>query len=87
MGKKPELKKITVEIKELELVEFNPPKATIRAIVSSGTYIRVLAEDIGKTLGVGAYLKELTRTRVGNFTINESKTINELEEELKSLYN
>ncbi|HEY4498341.1 MAG TPA: hypothetical protein VJA63_01800 [Candidatus Paceibacterota bacterium] len=49
-------------------------------VVSSGTYIRTLAEDIGRALGVGAYLKELLRTRVGQFKVEESKTLEELED-------
>ena len=80
-GQTPDLPKRTVTIKELELLEFNPPLVKIRTVVSSGTYIRTLAEDIGKTLGVGAYLKELVRTRVGKFRIEESKTLEELNQE------
>ena len=80
-GQTPDLPKRTVTIKELELLEFNPPLVKIRTVVSSGTYIRTLAEDIGKTLGVGAYLKELVRTRVGKFRIEESKTLEELDQE------
>lgn len=53
----------------------------IRAVVSAGTYIRSLAEDIGQALGVGAYLQELTRTRVGEFEIEDSKTLEELQKE------
>jgi len=82
-GEKIRLKKRKVFIKELELLEFNPPFIKIRTVVSSGTYIRSLAEDIGKKLGVGAYLKELTRTRVGDFTIDDSKTIEDLANEIK----
>jgi len=77
-GKAVELKKRLVEIKELGLIDFNPPFLTIKAVVSSGTYIRSLARDIGKTLGVGGYLKELTRTRVGDFHIEESIPLEEL---------
>ena len=86
-GEKIKLDKRKVNIKELELIEFTPPTLTIRTVVSSGTYIRVLAEDLGNALGTGAYLSKLIRTRVGSFTIKESKTLSQLEEEYKSLYN
>ena len=57
---------------------WDPPYLTIRVVCSSGTYIRTLAEDIGKELGTGAYLKELVRTRVGTYQIKESKKLEEL---------
>lgn len=81
-GENVNLGKRKVRIKELELIEFTPPALTIRTVVSSGTYIRSLAEDIGEALGTGAYLKELTRTRVGDFTLENSKTLKQLEESL-----
>ncbi|MEX2054193.1 MAG: tRNA pseudouridine(55) synthase TruB [Candidatus Colwellbacteria bacterium] len=77
-GKPVELKERTVQVKEIELINFRPPLFTIRTLVSSGTYIRSLARDIGKALGVGGYLKELVRTRVGDFHIEDSVTLDEL---------
>ena len=79
-GESVKLDKRKVHIKELELIKFTPPLITIRTVVSSGTYIRVLAEDIGNALKTGAYLKELIRTRVGSFTLEKSLTLQELEE-------
>ncbi|OGY60872.1 MAG: tRNA pseudouridine(55) synthase TruB [Candidatus Colwellbacteria bacterium RIFCSPLOWO2_12_FULL_46_17] len=81
-GEKVTLKKRKVFVKELELVEFDPPLIKLRTVVSSGTYIRSLAEDIGKALGVGAYTKELIRTRVGSFLLENSKTLQELKKSL-----
>ena len=78
-GKNFVLPKRKVKIKELEILGFAPPLLKLKIAVSSGTYIRSLAEDIGKDLRVGAYLKELLRTRVGQFKIEESKTLDELE--------
>lgn len=52
----------------------------VRVECSAGTYIRTLAEDFGKQLGVGAHLAELRRTRVGNFTIDQALTLEQLEE-------
>ena len=47
---------------------------------SAGTYVRTLAEDLGKGLGVGAHLVELRRTRAGHFTINDAITLDGLAE-------
>ena len=52
----------------------------VRVECSAGTYIRTLAEDFGKQLGVGAHLAELRRTRVGNLTIGQALTLEQLEE-------
>lgn len=49
-----------------------------RVSCSSGTYVRTLAEDFGKRLDVGAHLAELRRTRVGNFSIDQAITLDEL---------
>lgn len=80
-GLRPVLPKRKVKIKELELIDYALPLIKIRAVVSSGTYLRSLAENIGEALGVGAYLQELTRTRVGRFKMEDSKTLERLEKE------
>jgi tRNA pseudouridine55 synthase len=49
-----------------------------RVSCSSGTYVRTLAEDFGKRLYVGAHLAELRRTRVGDFTLDQAITLDEL---------
>ena len=53
---------------------------TIRVRCSAGTYIRVLAEDIGKELGTGAHLAELRRTKAGDFDLSRAVTLEELEQ-------
>ena len=68
----------TVTLYSLELVEYSYPVVKIRAHVSSGTYIRTLAEDIGQTLGVGAYCRELRRTKVGYYAIEQAASLNDL---------
>ena len=68
----------TVTVYSLELVEYSFPVLKIRAHVSSGTYIRTLAEDIGQTLGVGAYCRELRRTKVGDYAIEQAASLNDL---------
>lgn len=67
-----------VYIREIELLAYNHPYLKIRVVCGSGTYIRSLAEDIGEKLKTGAYLTELTRVRVGDFKIEDSKTLEEL---------
>lgn len=78
-GQKLSLPSRKVVVKELELLEFLPPLLKIRAVVSSGTYIRSLAEGIGRALGVGAYLQELVRIRVGEFRIKDSQSLEDLQ--------
>ncbi len=70
-GKKIELKARLVLIKEIELLDYNYPFLKIRVITGPGVYIRSLARDIGQKLGIGAYLSELERIRVGEFKISD----------------
>ena len=82
-GEEFEIPEREVEIKEIEVMKYiSPPHLKIRVVCGSGTYIRSLARDIGEKLGTGAYLTELTRTRVGDYKIENSKTLEELEESL-----
>lgn len=74
-GEIPEIPERKVTIYKLELVSYSYPEVRLRAHVSSGTYIRTLAEDIGKRLGTGAYCLELRRTKVGRWTIEEAQPI------------
>ena len=64
-----------VEIFRLEILDYSYPTLKIRCHVSSGTYIRTLAEDIGKKLGTGAYLTALRRTKIGNYRIEDAKKV------------
>lgn len=54
----------------------------VRVECSAGTYVRTLAEDFGKRLGVGAHLAELRRTRVGNFQVRQARTLEQLQARL-----
>lgn len=69
-GKDVEIPSRTVTIYELEIIEYEKPFLKIRTHVSSGTYIRTLAEDLGKALGCGAYCTELRRTKIADYDIN-----------------
>lgn len=64
-----------VNIYSIELISYTYPEISIRARVSSGTYIRTLSEDIGKELGVGAYCKQLRRISIDKWNISEAKTL------------
>lgn len=64
-----------VTIYSIEVVALHLPFVTIKIKCSKGTYIRALARDIGRKVGCGAYLYSLTRTRIGDYKIEDSLTI------------
>jgi len=64
-----------VTIYSIELLDYNYPNIHLRAHVGSGTYIRTLAEDIGKALETGAYCSELRRTKVGEWSVADASSI------------
>ncbi len=66
-----EHKERKVEIKEIELLDYQYPLLKIRVVTGSGVYIRSLARDIGCLLVGGAYLQYLVRTRVGDFILKD----------------
>lgn len=72
----PEIKPRDVEIYSIKLINFQAPDcAKIKVNCSKGTYIRSLARDIGEKLNCGAYLTNLTRTKAGNFHIENSQKL------------
>jgi tRNA pseudouridine55 synthase len=78
-----------VTIYDIKIKNYNYPKLNLIIYVSSGTYIRSLAQDIGSWLGVGAYLSALRRTKVGQFDIKnairvEQLTPNNVQDKIKS---
>ena len=72
------LQPVQVEIKELEILEFEADRARFRARVASGTYMRSVAHDMGQLLGCGAHLESLRRTAVAEFTLADAHTLDEL---------
>jgi len=66
------LEKRRVRIKEWSLLSLDLPDVTFRVVCSSGTYVRVLAADLGKELGVGAHLKALRRTAIGPYGVEDA---------------
>jgi len=79
-GQPVELKPKQVEIKELEFFDCDGQAVGFRAWVSSGTYLRSLAHDLGKKLGPGGHLAALKRTAVREFVIEEAHSLMELEQ-------
>ena len=78
-----ERKSRAVKIYRLELISWQRPLVKLEIECSKGTYIRSLANDLGKALGCGAHLKSLTRTQYGIFNINEAISLKQLEEGCK----
>ncbi len=68
-----------VKIYQLEILNYNYPELKIRCHVSSGTYIRTLAEDIGKALGTGAYLTALRRTKIKDYDVNSALPLSDFD--------
>lgn len=68
-----------VEIKELKLQKYEEPFLEFSALVSKGTYIRTLAEDIAEKLGTVGHLVELRRIRIGDFHIKDALKLDELD--------
>lgn len=71
-GKEVKLEARPVTIYESTLISYEYPLVRFDCSVSSGTYVRSLVEDLGKTLETGAYMSDLRRTKVGEFSIDES---------------
>jgi tRNA pseudouridine55 synthase len=74
-----------VEIRSIQIENFKPPYLTLRVVCSKGTYIRSLARDLGRKCGSVAYLKELTRLRIGTFQLKDAVLPSELEKESRIL--
>ncbi len=74
-GEVVEMPERQVTIYSLELIDYDYPAIRIRTHVSSGTYIRTLAEDIGSALETGAYCSELRRTKVAEFSVADATPV------------
>ena len=79
-GQPVELKPKQVEIKDLEFYDCDGQTVRFRTWVSSGTYLRSLAHDLGKKLGPGGHLAALKRTAVREFTIDDAHNLDQLEQ-------
>ena len=74
-GKKVEIKPRKVNIYSIKITDVDYPFVRFTAHVSSGTYIRSLARDIGEKLKTGAYMSNLRRTQAGNYNIKQATTV------------
>ncbi|HET9746309.1 MAG TPA: tRNA pseudouridine(55) synthase TruB [Chitinophagaceae bacterium] len=83
-------KEVTIEarrviISEFEITKIEMPVVSFRVVCGTGTYIRSLANDLGRVLGCGAYLSSLCRTRIGESRLSDAKTMTETEEEIRKI--
>ena len=81
-GESVELKARKIQIREFEITRVALPEVWFRVVCSTGTYIRSLAKDMGDALGCGAYLSSLCRTRIGEFSLDKSLTVEQLEQQI-----
>lgn len=79
-GGEPSLAPVPVHVHQLEATDFRPPELRLRARVSTGTYVRALARDLGRALGCGAHLTALRRTEIGPFRVEDALAEDRLEE-------
>ncbi|CAN5309204.1 hypothetical protein BH10PAT1_BH10PAT1_6230 [soil metagenome] len=79
-GENPVMEPRKVTIYSIKLVDYEYPILKLICEVSSGTYIRTLAKNIGEKLSTGAYLKELRRTKVGEYEVQKAITLQELQQ-------
>jgi tRNA pseudouridine55 synthase len=79
-GKSAELKPRFITIKAFDITAVEVAEVHFRVICTKGTYIRSLAHDLGQRLGCGAHLSSLVRTRIGDFTLENALTIEDIQE-------
>ncbi len=78
-GKPVELKPAKIRIDAFEILALEGPVASFTIDISSGGYVRSVAHELGQDLECGAHLSRLRRTRVGMFTLEDTRTLEELE--------
>lgn len=83
-GKEVKMEARPVTVSLFEITRFDNPEVHFKIVCSKGTYIRSLARDLGEILKVGAYMSALTRTRIGDFKLEEAAELNSLIAEIKA---
>lgn len=73
-----EQKKREVEVYESEILKVEEKVLTIKFVVSSGTYVRTLAQDMGDQFGYGAFAKSLRRTKIGGHKVEQAKLVTDV---------
>ncbi|WBL25364.1 tRNA pseudouridine(55) synthase TruB [Zunongwangia sp. HGR-M22] len=81
-GEKVEIKSRRISIQEFEINASDFPNINFRVVCSKGTYIRSLAHDFGKKLDSGAHLSALRRTKIGDFSVKNSLSLDDFEKQL-----
>lgn len=84
-GEEVEIPTREIHIQEFELTRIALPEVDFRVVCSKGTYIRSLAHDYGKALKSGGYLTALRRTKIGEFDVQNSQSLEEIETYIKNL--
>jgi tRNA pseudouridine55 synthase len=79
-GKPVELRPVRIEIHRFEIVDYEAPNAQFAVEVSSGSYIRSIAHELGQLAGCGAHLGSLCRVQAGEFTLEQAATLDEIAE-------
>lgn len=79
-GEEVQLEPRLIHVYSLELLEWDPPEAVVDVFCSSGTYVRSLANDLGTSLGCGAHLVGLRRTKSGRFTLRDAVSLRRLQD-------
>jgi tRNA pseudouridine55 synthase len=77
-GQDVQLEPRTVNVYDIQLLDFTWPLVRLRVDCGRGTYIRALARDIGAALNVGGYLTQLRRTRIGEYSVEQGVTLEKL---------
>jgi len=80
-GEDVQLQPRPVHVARFELAQRRGADVDVHVTCSTGTYVRALARDLGQALGVGAHLTALRRTRVGGFTLDQARTLEQLAED------
>lgn len=83
-GKTVERKARDITIENIEILDMNLPKVRMLVTCSKGTYIRTLCNDIGEKLGCGGAMASLIRRKTAGFTLEEAKTLDEIEAMMKA---
>ena len=84
-GEAVEIKPRTITINEFKITKVDDKNVQFRVVCSKGTYIRSLAHDFGKALGSGAHLSALKRTKIGDFHVDNSQSIDDFISRLDNL--
>lgn len=84
-GEEVKLKPKVLVIDEIEMLQCDLPVVIVRIVCSKGTYIRAIARDLGEKLNCGSHLIGLQRTRIGDVTIKDCKSVDDLLEEMDAI--